>query len=172
MSAPQEHSSFIKTPQQLVVVILLAFAVPVFGIAMIVHLVIGGPKPDATATAPEAVAARIAPVGRVEVAAPVAGGGAGARSGEQIVKTYCVACHETGAAGAPKIGDAAAWKPLARKGLERLLAVTIKGEKAMPPRGAATDATDLELARAIVWMANRSGANLAEPGEVKLAKKK
>jgi cytochrome c5 len=160
----QEHSSFIKTPQQLIVVVLLAFLVPVFGIVMIVQLVANRPKADPAAMTPEAVAARIQPLGRVEFgeAGKAAGG---PRTGEEIVKSVCAACHATGAAGAPRIGDKAAWAPLVKMGLDKMLAAAIKGQKAMPPRGGAADLSDLELARAIVHMANQSGASLKEPAE-------
>ena len=162
MSENDEHSSFIKTPQQLVAVVLLAFLVPIIGIVLLVQLVLGKPTADPNAMTAEAVAARIQPVGRVEFGA--APGAAGAvRTGEDIVKTTCFACHGTGAAGAPKIGDAAAWAPRIREGLAHLLQVAIKGEKAMPPRGGNPELTDAELARAIVTMANQSGGNLKEP---------
>src|SRR5262252_2661931 len=110
-----EHSSFIKTPQQLVVVILLAFIVPIFGIILIVQLVIGTPSADPNAMTPEAVAARLQPVGKVEVSAPASA--PGARGGEEIYKSVCTACHQTGVAGAPKLGDKAAWAPRLKDGL-------------------------------------------------------
>jgi cytochrome c5 len=163
MSPQDEHSSFIKTPQQLIVVVLLAFVVPVVGIVMLVKLIIDRPRADPAAMTPEAVAARIQPVGRVEFgAAPGAASGA-ARSGEEIVKSACAACHDTGAAGAPKTGDKAAWGARIKTGLDALLADAIKGKGAMPPRGGLPDLSDLELARAIVFMANQSGASFKEP---------
>ena len=61
-----QHESFIKTPKQLVVVILLAFLVPVIGILLLVQLVLTVAGPDPSAMAPEAVAERIKPVARVE----------------------------------------------------------------------------------------------------------
>ena len=103
--AHDEHSSFIKTPQQLIVVILLAFLVPIIGIVLLVQLVLSSPSADPNALKPEAIAARIQPVGRVEISAPAAA--PGARSGEEIVKAVCGACHLAGVAGAPKIGDKA-----------------------------------------------------------------
>lgn len=160
----QEHSSFIKTPQQLIVVVLLAFLVPVFGIVMIVQLVANRPKADPAAMTPEAIAARIQPVGRVEFG-EAGRTAAGPRTGEEIVKAVCAACHATGAAGAPRIGDKAAWAAPIKRGLDRMLAIAIKGERAMPPRGGAADLSDLELARAIVYMANQSGGSLKEPAE-------
>ena len=160
--AHDEHSSFIKTPQQLITVVLLAFVVPIFGIIMIVHLVTSRPHADPGELVPEVVAARIQPVGTIEFGA--AGGGA-ARSGEDVVKTVCGACHLTGAAGAPKIGDSAAWGPRIKQGLKGLLDNATKGIKAMPPRGGleAGPIGDQELVRAIVYMANQAGAGFKEP---------
>ncbi|MCK9380747.1 MAG: c-type cytochrome [Sulfuritalea sp.] len=110
----------------------------------------------------EAVNSRIAPVARVELAAPSAGAAAGDRSGEQMYKTTCIACHEAGVANAPKFGDKAAWAPRLALGLDGLLKSAIAGKNAMPPR-AGSDANDTELARAIVYMANKAGANFKEP---------
>jgi hypothetical protein len=69
MSEHEEHSSFIKTPQQLIVVVLLSFLVPIIGIVLLVNLVLSKPSVDSSALAPEAVAKRLQPVGRVEFGA-------------------------------------------------------------------------------------------------------
>jgi cytochrome c5 len=114
------------------------------------------------AGADEAANKRIAPVARVELAAPAAGAAAGSRSGEQIYKAVCGACHEAGVAGAPKLGDNAAWAPRIKTGLDGMMKVAIAGKGGMPPRGA-SDANDAELARTIVYMANKSGGSLKEP---------
>jgi len=164
-----EHDSFIKTPQQLVVVILLAFLVPILGIVLLVQLVVSAPSADPGALAAEKVAERLQPVGRVEFGAPPAA--PGARAGEEIVKSVCASCHQAGVANAPKIGDAAEWGKRAKAGLSGLLAVAKKGVGAMPPKGGAADLTDDELARAIVFMANKSGQNLKEPAAKPAAKK-
>ena len=107
-------------------------------------------------------------MGRVEFGA-ASGATAGARSGEDIVKSACLACHQAGVANAPKIGDKAAWAPRIKTGLNGMLAVAIKGKGAMPPRGGVADLSDLELARAIVVMANQSGGSLKEPAAPKAA---
>ncbi len=172
MSEQHSRSSFIKTPKQLVVVVLLAFVVPVIGIVMLVQLVVNRPQADPAAMSPEAVAARLQPVGRIEFGAASAGGAQGPRSGEVVVKSVCAVCHETGAAGAPKIGDKAAWAKLISQGLDRLARNAAAGIRAMPPRGGNPDVSDLELARAIVYMGNRSGGNLKEPAEPAPAAKK
>jgi cytochrome c5 len=165
MNAHEEHSSFIKTPQQLLVVVLLAFLVPIIGILLLVSLVLNQPSAEPAALAPEAVAKRLQPVGRVEFGAPPAA--PGQRSGEEIVKASCAACHQAGIANAPKIGDKAAWAPHFKSGLNGMLAVAIKGKGAMPPRGGVADLSDLELTRAIVYMANQSGGSFKEPAAPK-----
>ncbi|OGA18190.1 MAG: hypothetical protein A3I63_04970 [Betaproteobacteria bacterium RIFCSPLOWO2_02_FULL_66_14] len=164
MSDHEEHSSFIKTPRQLVVVILLSFVVPVVAIVLLVQVVVNRPHSDPATIRPEAIEARIQPVGRVEIGADTAVSKE-PRGGEDIVKQYCGACHLSGAAGAPKIGDKAAWGKLARPGLAAMLKNAIQGNGSMPPRGGVSDLSDFELARAIVAMANQSGASLKEPAE-------
>ncbi len=109
----------------------------------------------------EGANSRIAPVAKVQLA-PAATGGGKERSGEELYKAVCGACHETGAAGAPKTGDKAAWAPRLKLGLDGLLKSAVAGKNAMPPKGG-SDANDTELARAIVHMANLSGANFKEP---------
>jgi cytochrome c5 len=160
------HSSFIKTPQQLVVVVLLAFLVPIIGIVMVVTLVVSRPDADPNAMTPEAVAARIQPVGRVEFGA---GGGAaaGTRTGEEIVKAVCTACHQAGVANAPKLGDKAQWAPRIEQGLNTLVASVVKGKGAMPPKAGDPSLTDEEIERAVVLMANEAGASFKAPAAPK-----
>jgi len=105
---------------------------------------------------------RIAPVARVELAAAGPAAAAGTRSGEQLYKAICGACHEAGVAGAPKTGDKAAWAPRIALGLDGLLKSSTAGKNAMPPNGG-SDANAAELARAIVYITNKSGGNLKEP---------
>ena len=161
MTEHDPHSSYIKTPQQLIVVILLAFLVPIIGIVLLVQLITSHPSADPNALNSESVAARIQPVGRVEFGTPAAA--PGARNGESIVKAVCGNCHQAGVANAPKIGDANSWAPPLKQGLKGMLANAIKGKGAMPPRGGDPSLTDDELARAIVFMANQSGGKLKEP---------
>ena len=162
MATHDSHSSFIKTPQQLIVVIVLSFAVPVIGIIMLVQLVTSERGADPNALTAESVAKRIQPVGHVEFG----GGGAGAaggKSGEEVVKGTCAACHQTGVAGAPKIGDKAAWGPRIKQGLPTLVASAEKGKGGMPPKGGNSSLSDDEVARAVVFMANQAGAKFKEP---------
>jgi len=164
VSPHDSHSSFIQTPKQLITVVLLAFLVPIIGIILIVQLVTSSKAPDPATLAPEAVAQRIQPVGHVEFGT---GGGAAAsgRSGEEVVKTTCAACHQAGVAGAPKIGDKAQWAPRIKQGLQTLVQTALKGKGAMPPKGGNGSLSDDEVARAVVFMANQSGAKFKEPAQ-------
>ena len=159
MAEHDERSSFIKTPQQLIVIVVLAFVVPIVGILLTVQLVVNRPHADQAALSPEAVSARLQPAGKVEIGA--AGSGA-AKSGEEIVKEVCAACHQAGVANAPKLADKAAWAPRIKLGLNAMLQSVIKGKGAMAPRAGST-LSDQELASAVVFMANQAGGSLKEP---------
>jgi cytochrome c5 len=89
------------------------------------------------------------------------------RSGKEVVDAVCVACHGTGASGAPKIGDKKAWAKRASQGLTGLTKHAIKGIRQMPPHGGSPNLTDLEIARAITYMVNQSGGRWIEPVSVK-----
>lgn len=90
----------------------------------------------------------------VAAAAPAAA--SGPRSGADVYNTACAACHGTGAAGAPKMGDAGAWGPRIDKGLETLLNNAINGINGMPPRGLCMDCSDDELKAAVDHMVEGS----------------
>jgi cytochrome c5 len=162
VSDHDQHSSFIKTPQQLIVVIVLSFLIPIVGIILLVKLVTGQPSADPNAITADAVAARVQPVGRVEIGAAGGAGGA-ARSGEEIVKTVCAACHQAGVANAPKIGDKAAWAPHIKEGLPAMVQTVIKGKGAMQPRAGSPSLSDDDITRAVVFMANQAGGSFKEP---------
>ena len=167
----EEHSSLIKTPKQLIIVVVLAFVVPIALVVMLSQLVTSGFRHgDKTgAMSDAAVAARIKPVGESVATDPNAP--KVEKSGKEVVEAVCGACHMSGALGAPKIGDKAGWAPHVGLGLDHLAQMAIKGNKAMPPRGGNPDLSDLEIARAIVFMANQSGANFQEPAAKAPAKK-
>lgn len=76
-------------------------------------------------------------------------------AGEKLYKSACLACHMAGVAGAPKLGDKAAWATLSEKGMDALMEVTINGKGAMPPRGA-TKADDDTLRAAVEYMIVKS----------------
>ncbi len=164
-SAPahdEGHEGPIKTPQQLMWAVGLSFVVPILLIVLLVNFVASDDKPAAgtDALGAEAVARRLQPVGRVELRA--AGGAAVVRTGEQVYQAACTACHAAGVAGAPKTGDVAAWAPRLSTGYDALLTSALKGKGAMGAQGGG-DFTDFEVARAVVYLANKGGANFAEP---------
>ena len=116
----------------------------------------------------EETATLIQPVARVEMAGTAAAGGASGgsgalRTGEQVVQQVCGACHATGAAGAPKLGDKAAWAPRIAQGFDGLLKSATNGKNAMPAKGGVADMPEIELARAVVYIANQGGASFKEP---------
>lgn len=74
-------------------------------------------------------------------------------------QTSCFACHSTGAAGAPKAHDEAAWQPRIAKGMPALLESVKKGLNAMPPTGLCATCTDVEYTALIEFMASPAPAN-------------
>jgi len=124
---------------------------------------------DHPAMKPEAVAQRIAPVAKVAIdpnapaapptapapaAAPAAAAPTkvAAAAGGDGAKTYdavCAMCHNAGVAGAPKPGDAAAWKQRLAQGKETLYASAIKGKGAMPPKGGNPSIPDADVRAAV-----------------------
>ncbi|PUA98505.1 cytochrome c5 [Acidovorax sp. 107] len=155
----EAHTGPIKNPKQLLVAVLFSFVVPIFAIIGLVLYVTSADKPAAGAVNPEkAIAERIQKIGMVEVRdanRPL-------KSGEDVFKAQCSACHASGAAGAPKFGDAAAWAARIGTGFEALVQSALKGKGAMAPQGGG-DFNDTEIARAVAYMANAGGAKFAEP---------
>ncbi|MBL8279352.1 MAG: cytochrome c5 family protein [Pelomonas sp.] len=156
------HTGPIKTPKQLAWAVFFAFVVPVVVIILLANYVTTAAKPAAGTAAfdAQAVAERIAPVGHVEV--KDANDAAAMKTGEQVYQAQCSACHATGAAGAPKFGDAAAWAPRIKSGLDTLVQSALKGKGNMGPQGGG-DFSDFEISRAVVYMANGGGAKFDEP---------
>lgn len=177
MSEHDEHSSFIKTPQQLIVIVLLAFLVPIAAILLLLQLVVERPRTDPSALAPEAVAQRIQPVGRIEfaddpeykkrmAAAPAAASApaaaaqpaaaAGPVDGKAVYGKACVACHATGVANAPKLDDKAAWAPRLGAGVDGLMKSVLNGKGAMPPKAGNPSLTDAEIRAAVEYMVSQA----------------
>ncbi|MGB5082682.1 MAG: c-type cytochrome [Burkholderiales bacterium] len=85
------------------------------------------------------------------------------RGGKEVVDAVCASCHQTGANGAPKIGDRKAWSARAAQGLDSLTRHALQGIRKMPSHGGSPGLTDLEIGRAVTYMVNRSGGNWVEP---------
>ena len=104
----------------------------------------------------DAIKERIKPVGKVKVAgeqAEAAAGGGGAKSGEEVYNSACVACHGAGVLGAPKLHVAADWQPrIDERGMDGILDHAINGFNAMPPRGTCGNCSDDEIKAAIEYM--------------------
>ena len=163
--AHNEHGSAIRTPTQLVVAVAGFFLVTVIGIILLVLFVTTTKLTGAgteSQSAP-AVAARLRPVADEgytlkDINAPKV-----LQSAEAVYTAICAACHTSGAAGAPKLGDASAWAPRIGQGYDTLVKHAIEGIRAMPAKGGNPDLDDVEVARAVVYMANNSGAKFKEP---------
>jgi len=169
----EEHSSPIKTPKQLIVVVVLSFVVPIALIVMVTQLVTSGAPvgKDSLAMSDAAIAKRLKPVGEVVVdasqpkpapaapvvvaaapapgaAAPVADSG----KGKSVYDSACTACHTAGVAGAPKNGDKAAWAPRLKTGTSALYTSALKGKNAMPPKGGNLSLSDADVKAAVDYM--------------------
>lgn len=113
-----------------------------------------------TASVEDEIRARIAPVGEVCVqgddcgseAAPAETASSGPRSGSEVYDSACAACHNTGAAGAPKLGDAGAWGGRVDKGLDTLVEHAINGFNAMPAKGGCGSCSDEDIEVAVEYM--------------------
>jgi cytochrome c5 len=155
------HEGPIRTPKQLIAAVVASFVIPIVAIILLVNYVDFGSKPSAGSTGleAEAVAKRLQRVGSVEIRDAAS---AVLRTGEQVYQGACTACHTTGAAGAPKLGDEAAWAPRLKTGFETLHNSALKGKGAMGAQGGG-DYSDFEIARAVVYMTNQSGGKFDEP---------
>lgn len=157
-----EHEAFIKTPRQLITVVVLSFVVPILIIAALVSYVNRTVRTGAgsDSMAAQSVESRIKPVAGFSLKS--ADGPKVLRAGEEVYKAQCSACHEVGAAGAPKTGDAGAWASRIKTGYDALLNSALKGKGAMSAQGGG-EYDDAEIGRAVVYMANKAGGKFEEP---------
>ena len=168
----EAHTGPIKNPKQLLLAVFFSFIAPILIIVGLVAYVVSGTKPAGTAegdnmalygvskeSRDKEVAERLKKVGAIEIRdanRPLA-------AGEAVFKAQCVACHGApGIPGAPHLNDAAAWGPRIGQGYATLLEHALKGKGAMPPQGGG-DFEDLEIGRAVVYMANAGGAKFPVP---------
>ena len=161
-SEHQVHEGPIKTPKQLIITIVASFVIPVVVIIMLTNFVAFDTKSGAGSDgmSAQAVAKRIAPVGTIEV--KDVNDPSAMKTGEQVYQAQCAACHATGALNAPKFGDASGWGPRVKSGFDALLTAALKGKGSMPAQGGG-EHSDLEIARAVVYLANQGGASFKEP---------
>jgi len=113
------------------------------------------------ATSNDEILERIKPVAQVCVegdanCGSAGGASSGPKSGEDVFNTSCTACHSTGAAGAPKLGDKAAWADRIGQGMDTLHNHAIQGIRGMPPKGTCMSCSDDEIMAAVDYMVEHS----------------
>lgn len=114
-----------------------------------------------TSSKVEKAAENLKPIGVSSTSdAPVAAASTAARSDKEVYVAVCQACHATGVANSPKLGDKAAWEPRVATGLDALMTTAINGKGAMPARGGNPTVTDKELKATIIYMLKESGFDL------------
>jgi cytochrome c5 len=166
------HTGPIKNPKQLLLAVFFSFIVPILIIVVLVSYVVSGTHPSGNAegdsmslygVSKEArdreVAERLKRVGSIEIRdanRPLA-------AGEAVFKAQCIACHGApGIPGAPHLNDAANWGPRLAQGYATLLEHALKGKGAMPAQGGG-DFEDVEIGRAVVYLANSGGGKFPVP---------
>lgn len=153
------------TPREVIISIVAGLLAPLLAIFLIVQLVLGiqaDQKPDVSSeVAQKATLERIKPfaeLAALDASAPVV-----EKSGEEVYNGACVACHGSGALGAPRFGNKGDWGARIGQGYDTLIKNAIAGIRQMPPRGGNADLTDTEMARAVAYMANAAGASFKAP---------
>lgn len=153
------------TPQQFFVALWAGMFAPIIAIALILGLIAKiqsshGEK-DALAFNEKATLERIKPVGEitiVDASAPRV-----EKEGSVVFSEACASCHASGALGAPKFGNRADWAPRIKQGYDTLIKHAVEGIRQMPARGGNPDLSDIEVARAVAYMANEAGAKFTPP---------
>ena len=164
-----DHAKMTKTtPQQFFVALWAGMFAPIVAIGLIIGLIahIQGThgEHDSLAYNNKATDARIKPVGTVVIVD--ASAVRVEKEGSVVFAEVCTSCHTAGALGAPKFGDKSAWAPRIKQGYETLIKHAEEGIRQMPPRGGNPDLSDIEIARAVAYMANDAGAKFVPPEPV------
>jgi cytochrome c5 len=153
------------TPQEVIISVVAGLFAPLLAIFLVVQLVLGiqdNHKPDVSSEAAQkATLARIKPFAQlvaVDASAPKV-----EKSGQEVYDAVCTSCHAAGALGAPKFGNKADWGPRIGQGYDTLIKHATEGIRQMPPRGGDGDLSDVEVARAVAYMANAGGASFKAP---------
>jgi cytochrome c5 len=165
MSDAHNEQSFIRTPKQLIGVVAGFFLVIVIGIILLVSFVTNDKLEGAgtNSLGPQAVAQRLRPVAEEGFMLRDANAPKILQAGNAVYTAVCAACHASGAAGAPKVGAAGDWSPRLAQGYDTLVKHAIEGIRLMPAKGGNPDLDNVEVERAVVYMANQSGAKFKEP---------
>lgn len=165
--AHNEQHALIRTPKQLVVAVAGFFLVIVIGIILLVTFVTSFSTTGAGTDSQDAdaIATRIRPVAEQGFTLVDANAPRVFQTGAAVYASTCAACHDSGAAGAPKTGDNGVWAARLSQGYETLAKHANEGIRAMPAKGGNPDLDALEVGRAVVFMTNKSGASFKEPAE-------
>lgn len=163
--AHNDQQSLIRTPKQLVLAVTGFFLVIVIGIILLVTFVTTSPSTGAGTDGQlaEAIGARVRPVAEEGFTLVDANAPRVLQAGSVVYAATCAACHDSGMAGAPKVGDNTSWGARLAQGYDTVLKHAIEGIRAMPAKGGNPDLDNIEVARAVVFMANKSGADYKEP---------
>lgn len=152
-------------PREVIVSVIAGLLAPLLAIFLIVQLVLSiqaDQKPDTSSEAAQKAALeRIKPfaeLAALDASAPVV-----EKSGQEVYDAACVACHGSGLLGAPRHENKGDWSARIGQGYDTLVKNAIEGIRQMPPRGGIADLTDAEVARAVTYMANASGASFEAP---------
>jgi len=153
------------TPQEVVISVLVGLLAPLLAIFLIVQLVLSiqeEHKPDTTSEAAQkATLKRIQPFAKLvalDANAPRV-----EKAGQEVYEAVCASCHGSGALGAPKFDSKGDWAGRLGQGYDTLVKHAIEGLRQMPPRGGDSDLSDIEVARAVAFLANSAGASFKEP---------
>jgi cytochrome c5 len=152
-------------PQEVIISVVAGLLAPLLAIFLIVQLVLGiqnEHKPDVSSEAAQkATLDRIKPF--AQLAALDANAPKVEKSGQEVYDAVCTSCHAAGALGAPKFENKGDWGPRIGQGYDTLIKHATEGIRQMPPRGGDGDLSDVEVARAVAYMANSAGAKFKAP---------
>ena len=160
-----EQEQLSETSANVITLAALVIVSAVVGLLYFLAQVVSSNTASASSSAQteEQIVERLRPVAGFEMGAT----SKGPKTGEEVFNSLCTACHAAGVAGAPKMGDAGAWGPRIAQGEATLFKHALEGftgkTGTMPAKGGNPALSDLEIQRAVVFMANKSGGSLAEP---------
>lgn len=153
------------TPQEVIVSVVAGLFAPLLAIFLIVQLILGiqgkhiaDTTSDAAVKATEARIRPVATLAALDANAPRV-----EQTGQQVFEAVCTSCHTAGALGAPKYQNKGDWAPRIAQGYDTLIKHALEGIRQMPARGGNPDLSDIEIARAVAYMANAAGASFKEP---------
>lgn len=153
------------TPQEVIISVVAGLIAPLLAIFLVVQLVLSiqaEHKPDTTSEAAQkATASRIKPF--AQLVALDANAPKVEKSGQEVYDAVCTSCHAAGALGAPKFDNKGDWAARLGKGYDTLVKHAIEGFNQMPARGGDGDLSDVEVARAVAYLANSAGASFKAP---------